>query len=71
MDRCLPHLSPVLRHERITTLLGLVTESLAMRARLLDGPESLAPALGHDAFVANLVDMAVGALSAPTTTFGA
>jgi AcrR family transcriptional regulator len=71
MDRCLPHLSPALRHERITTLLGLVTESLATRARLLDGPESLPPALDHDAFVANLADMAVGALSAPTTTAGA
>jgi hypothetical protein len=45
-----------------------VTESLAMRARLLDGPESLPPALDHHAFVANLVDMAVGALSAPSTT---
>jgi AcrR family transcriptional regulator len=71
MDQCLPNLSPALRHERITTLLGLVTESLAMRARLLDGPESLPPALDHEAFVANLVDMAVGALSAPTTTTGA
>jgi hypothetical protein len=45
-----------------------VTEALAMRARLLDGPQSLPPALDHDDFVANLVDMAVGALSAPTTT---
>jgi AcrR family transcriptional regulator len=70
MDQGLPQLSPALRHERITTLLGLVTESLAMRARLLDGPESLPPALDHEAFVANLVDMAVGALSAPTTTIG-
>jgi hypothetical protein len=36
-----------------------------MRARALeDGPE---PALEHEAFVANLVDMAVGALSAPGT----
>jgi AcrR family transcriptional regulator len=51
------------RHERVTILLALVSETLAMRARALDdGP---APALDHDAFVANLVDMAVGALSAP------
>jgi AcrR family transcriptional regulator len=71
MDRCLPHLSPALRHERITTLLGLVAESLATRARLLDSPESPAPALDHDAFVANLVDMAVGALAAPSTAVGA
>jgi AcrR family transcriptional regulator len=68
MDRCLPQFAPALRHERITTLLGLVTEALAMRARVLDGPESLPPALDHDDFVANLVDMAVGALSAPTST---
>jgi hypothetical protein len=54
-DQCLPHRSPGLRHERMTTRLGLVTESLP-------------PALDHDAFVANLADMAVGALSAPTTT---
>jgi AcrR family transcriptional regulator len=51
------------RHERVTIVLALVSETLAMRARALeDGPP---PALDHDAFVANLVDMAVGALSAP------
>lgn len=68
MDGCLPYLAPPLRHERITTLLGLVTEALAMRARVLDAPGSRPPALDHHDFVANLVDMAVGALSAPTTT---
>ena len=52
-----------MRHERVTILLALVSETLAMRARALeDGPP---PALDHDAFVGNLVDMAVGALSAP------
>lgn len=56
-------LSPAVRHERVTIVLALVSETLAMRARALDdGP---LPALEHDAFVANLVDMAVGALSAP------
>ena len=51
------------RHERVTIVLALVSETLAMRARRLDdGPP---PVLDHDAFVANLVDMAVGALSAP------
>lgn len=68
MDECLPHLTAALRHERITTLLGLVSEALAMRARLIDAPRSLPLALDHDEFVANLVDMAVGALSAPTST---
>ncbi|MEX1007672.1 MAG: TetR family transcriptional regulator [Acidimicrobiia bacterium] len=62
----LGHLARPVRHERVTILLALVSEALAMRARALDdGPE---PALEHDAFVANLVDMAVGALSAPGTT---
>lgn len=61
----LQQLAPPVRHERVTILLALVSETLAMRARALeDGPE---PALGHEAFVANLVDMAVGALSAPGT----
>jgi AcrR family transcriptional regulator len=60
---CLGELPPAVRHERVTILLALVTATLAMRARALDdGPP---PALDHDAFVANLVDMAVGALSAP------
>jgi AcrR family transcriptional regulator len=68
MSRCLPHLTPELRHERITTLLGFVTEAFALRARLLDNPRPDRPALEHDMFVGNLVDMAVGALSAPSTT---
>ena len=49
-------------------MLGLVTEALAMRARVLDAPGSRPPALDHHEFVTNLVDMAVGALSAPSTT---
>jgi TetR/AcrR family transcriptional regulator, regulator of cefoperazone and chloramphenicol sensitivity len=58
----LGHLAAPVRHERVTILLALVSETLAMRARALeDGPQ---PALDHPAFVANLVDMAVGALSA-------
>jgi AcrR family transcriptional regulator len=61
----LHHLEPAVRHERVTILLALVSATLAMRARALDdGPQ---PGLGHEAFVANLVDMAVGALSAPGT----
>jgi AcrR family transcriptional regulator len=61
----LDHLDPAVRHERVTILLALVSATLAMRARALDdGPQ---PALEHGAFVANLVDMAVGALSAPGT----
>jgi AcrR family transcriptional regulator len=62
----LTHLSPVLRHERVTILLALVSETLAMRARAIE--DGGTPALQHDAFVANLVDMAVGALSAESNT---
>lgn len=61
----LDQLPQSLRHERVTILLALVSETLAMRARAIeDGGTRL---LDHDAFVANLVDMAVGALSAPST----
>ncbi|HEY7105684.1 MAG TPA: TetR family transcriptional regulator [Acidimicrobiia bacterium] len=56
-------LPPPVRHERVTIVLALVSETLAMRARRLDdGPP---PVLDHAGFVGNLVDMAVGALSAP------
>ncbi len=67
MDACLPQLTGPRRHERITTLLGLVSEALAMRARQIDGPHTGGPALDHTEFVVNLVDMSVGALSAPAT----
>jgi AcrR family transcriptional regulator len=65
---CMPDLGPELRHARITTFLGLVTEALASRARSLDSEPSLAPAVDDDdMFVTNLVDMAIGALLAPST----
>jgi AcrR family transcriptional regulator len=62
----LEHLPEPLRHERVTIVLALVSETLAMRARALE--ENGPPSLDHDTFVANLVDMAVGALSAPSST---
>ena len=62
----LDHLPEPLRHERVTIVLALVSETLAMRARALEDARVLA--LDHDTFVANLVDMAVGALSAPSST---
>ena len=61
----LGHLPLALRHERVTIVLALVSETLAMRARALE--DGRKPALAHDEFVSNLVDMAVGALSAPSS----
>lgn len=58
-------LSPVLRRERITRFLGLVTESLGSRARQVASGRPLK--IDDDAFAANLIDMAVGALSTPTS----
>jgi AcrR family transcriptional regulator len=58
-------LTPELRHERVTRFLELVTEALGARARLL--ARGRRPRLATAPFVANLVDMAVGALAAPTT----
>jgi AcrR family transcriptional regulator len=57
-------LDPSLRRERITRFLGLVSEALGARARQLDRRRP--PALTTEEFVSNLVDMAVGALSAET-----
>ncbi|MGD9705211.1 MAG: TetR/AcrR family transcriptional regulator [Acidimicrobiia bacterium] len=54
-----------LRHERVTRFLELVTEALGARARLL--ARGRRPRLATGPFLANLVDMAVGALAAPST----
>jgi len=66
IEACLTDVPPAVRHERVTVFLGLTTEALARRARHVDRGD--APALGHDEFVRNLVDMSVGALRAPATT---
>lgn len=63
IERCLTDLPPAVRHERVTVFLGLTTEALARRARLLDAGGD--PSLDHDEFVHNLVAMSVGALRAP------
>lgn len=55
-------LAPVVRHERITRFLGLVALTLGSRARAIE--RGARQPLGHDDFVANLVAMSVGALSA-------
>ncbi|MCU1394412.1 MAG: hypothetical protein JWM34_2840 [Ilumatobacteraceae bacterium] len=52
------------RHERVTTMLMLVSDALALRARQIDQGRTLH--LTDEAFVANLIDMSVGALQAPS-----
>jgi AcrR family transcriptional regulator len=55
-------LSPELRHERMTRFLGFVALTLGARARSVErGAEQ---PLDDDTFVANLIAMSVGALSA-------
>lgn len=61
-DRLPTTLTPVVRRERITLFLGLVSEALGARARQLE--RGRAPRLADAQFAANLVDMATGALSA-------
>lgn len=69
IERCLTDLPPAVRHERVTVFLGLTTEALARRARLIDSGGT--PSLDHDEFVRNLVAMSVGALCALTSSTSA
>ena len=62
LSDAIPHLPPELRHERVTTILMLVSDALALRARQIDLGRTLH--VSTDSFVTNLVDMAVGALQA-------
>ena len=59
-----PDLSPEMRHERVTTFLMLVADALALRARQIDQGRQLQ--VSTQAFIANLIDMSVGALQAPS-----
>ena len=52
------------RHERVTTMLMLVSDALALRARQIVQGRQLH--LSNEAFIANLIDMSVGALQAPS-----
>ncbi len=58
-------LAPEVRHERLTRFLGLVTEAMGARARRIEAGRPLR--LAAEEFQRNLIDMAVGALSAPAT----
>lgn len=62
-EHCRASLPETIAHERIANVVGLLTASLADRARLLDAGEP--PALPHEGFVDNLVLMIVGAIEAP------
>jgi AcrR family transcriptional regulator len=63
IEVCLPRtLDPLVRRERVTRFLEMVSEALGSRARRLE--RSGEPALTNEAFVANLAAMAVGALNA-------
>lgn len=64
IEAALPHDLPVaLRHERVSRFLELVSEALAARARQLSAGRQMT--IDDATFSANLVDMGVGALSAP------
>ena len=63
MARSIPDQPPAVRHARVTTILMLVSDALALRARQIDQQRQLP--LSNKAFIANLIDMSVGALHAP------
>jgi len=64
IERALPTgLPPHLRRERVARFVEMVSESLGARARRLE--KSRNARTEHEAYVSNLIDMAVGALSAP------
>lgn len=64
IERALPSaLPPHLRRERVARFVEMVSESLGARARRLE--KSRNARTEHAAYVSNLIDMAVGALSAP------
>ena len=56
------------RHERVTTFLLLMSESLALRARQMELGRHLA--VSTDGFVSNLIDMSIGALAARCSSIG-
>jgi TetR/AcrR family transcriptional regulator, regulator of cefoperazone and chloramphenicol sensitivity len=57
-----PKASEAVRRERLVAMIMLLTAATAERARLID--DGGTPALSHDAFVANLLDMCTAVLSA-------
>lgn len=64
--QCLPGLPRSLREERLAVAMEFVTYSVSRRAQDIDGGNPFR--LPEEQFIANLVDMAVGALTAPAGT---
>ena len=57
-----------LRRERVIALIMVMTATTAERARRID--DGLEPALDHESFVANLIDMCSALVLAPVTATG-
>ncbi|HXW79768.1 MAG TPA: hypothetical protein VEJ84_09715 [Acidimicrobiales bacterium] len=61
------HLPVAVRMERGSLAMGFVVRACADQARLLDSPSPLRAPLGLETFMANLVDMVLALLLAPTS----
>jgi hypothetical protein len=65
----LPSLPSEILDERFRISSSMTGRAVSDRARLLQAsPSGLQTLLSHDAFVANLVDMVMGALMSPVTS---
>jgi AcrR family transcriptional regulator len=63
----LAHLPPEVAVERASQITGFLVRACADQARLLDSDPRPRPVLGIEAFTANLVDVLLGILQAPST----
>ena len=63
----LQHLPPEIAAERASQIAGFIVRACADQARLLDTDPLPRPVLGIEAFTANLVDVLLGILQAPST----
>ncbi len=63
------HVAPAVRRERVVELIMLMTTATAERARMIESRR--APELDHATFVANLTDVLVGVLEAPSSALAA
>ncbi len=61
--RCLPGLTPTMREERLAVMIDFMTYAISRRAHDIETGATFR--LPDERFVANVVDMAVGALVAP------
>ena len=63
----MPPMGEPLRNERMALATTFILRSVADRARAIEHPEAARPQLETEAFVANLVAMVTGMMSAPPT----